>query len=33
MKKYLCLYKTLPEYRADNSRLIPNISLITNEKK
>ena len=33
MKKYLSLYKTSSEYSGDNSRLIPNISLITDEKK
>ena len=31
--KYLSLYKTSSEYSGDNSRLIPNISLITDEKK
>ena len=31
--KYLSLYKTQSEHDADNSRLVPNISLITDEKK
>ena len=31
--KYLSLYKTQSEHDSDNSRLIPNISLITDEKK
>ena len=31
--KYLSLYKTQSEHDADNSRLVPNISLITGEKK
>ena len=31
--KYLSLYKTSSEHSADNSRLVPNISLITDEKK
>ena len=31
--KYLSLYKTSFEHSADNSRLVPNISLITDEKK
>ena len=31
--KYLSLYKTSSEHSADNSRLTPNISLITDDKK
>ena len=31
--KYLSLYKTSSEHSADNSRLIPNISLITDEQR
>ena len=31
--KYLSLYKTSSEHSSDNSRLVPNISLITDEKK
>ena len=31
--KYLSLYKTQSEHDSDNSRLVPNISLITDEKK
>ena len=31
--KYLSLYKTSSEHSSDNSRLIPNISLITDDKK
>ena len=30
---YLSLYKTLSEHGADNSRLTPNISLITDENR
>ena len=30
--KYLSLYKTSSEHSADNSRLVPNISLITDDK-
>ena len=33
MKKYLSLYKTSSEHSSDNSRLIPNISLITDEQR
>ena len=33
MKKYLSLYKTQSEHDSDNSRLVPNISLITGEQK
>ena len=31
--KYLSLYKTQSEHDSDNSRLIPNISLITDEQR
>ena len=31
--KYLSLYKTSTEHSDDNSRLVPNISLITDDKK
>ena len=33
MKKYLSLYKTQLEHDDDNSRLVPNISLITDEQR
>ena len=33
MKKYLSLYKTSSEHSSDNSRLVPNISLITDEQR